>query len=53
MESLEYVKGLTGEVREMVTEAYVNGFHATYALLILTAVVTVVVSLGIREKHLQ
>ena len=47
MESLDFVKNLTGEVREMVTEAYVNGFHATYALLIVTAVITVVVYLGI------
>ncbi|RSL60659.1 hypothetical protein CEP54_006643 [Fusarium duplospermum] len=52
MESLDYVKGLTGQVREMVTEAYVNGFHATYALLIATAIVAMVVSLGIREKRL-
>ncbi|RSL73465.1 hypothetical protein CEP53_000750 [Fusarium sp. AF-6] len=53
MESLDYVKGLTGEVREMITEAYVNGFHATYALLVLTAVVTVLVALGVREKRLK
>ncbi|RTE80360.1 hypothetical protein BHE90_005139 [Fusarium euwallaceae] len=53
MDSLDYVKGLTGEVREMVTEAYVNGFHATYALLVLTAVVTVLVALGVREKRLK
>ncbi|KAM0433910.1 hypothetical protein ACHAPT_003853 [Fusarium lateritium] len=52
MESLNYVKGLTGQVREMVIEAYINGFHATYALLVETAIVTVAVALCIREKRL-
>ncbi|KAF4974866.1 hypothetical protein FZEAL_8283 [Fusarium zealandicum] len=45
MENLDFVKNLTEHTRQLVIEAYITGFHATYALLIATALVTVFMAL--------
>ncbi|KAF5010249.1 hypothetical protein FDECE_3608 [Fusarium decemcellulare] len=53
MENLDYIKDLADPTRKLVVEAYIDGFHATYSLLIVLALVTVVMALWIKEKRLQ
>ncbi|CAM1503186.1 Fc.00g079620.m01.CDS01 [Cosmosporella sp. VM-42] len=53
MENLEYVKSLSGLMRELVIKAYVSSFQVTYLLLIVFAAMSVLGALMMREKRLK